>query len=51
MSLLGGNYDFVLFFSGIEVCTQGFMLAKKVFYHLSYACSPFGSGYFGDGGS
>jgi hypothetical protein len=30
--------------------TQGFMLAKQAFYHLSHTPSSFCSGYSGDGG-
>jgi hypothetical protein len=38
------------FFGGIWVLTQGFMVAKQALCCLSHTCSPFCSGYFGDGG-
>jgi hypothetical protein len=36
-------------FNFFGVWTQGFMLIKEAFYHLSHTSSPFCSGYFGDG--
>jgi hypothetical protein len=32
----------------LPVLTQSFTLAQQALYHLSYASSPFCSGYFGD---
>jgi hypothetical protein len=39
-----GHFGFIylfLFFDETGVCTQGFMLAKQAFYHLSHTFSPF----------
>jgi hypothetical protein len=41
-------YQVFFFFDGTRVWTQGFVLAKQALYHVSYASSPFYSGYFGD---
>jgi hypothetical protein len=50
LNLFSVKWDFYIFFKFLFVCgTQGFMLAKEAFYHLSHTSSPFCCGYFGNG--